>query len=42
MVWLTTIRVLLVMYVIFDLYLEHLDVKTTLLHSELEEEIYEL
>jgi len=39
---LTTIRVVLRMYVAFDLHLEQLDVKTVFLHGELEEEIYML
>ena len=39
---LTTIRVVLVICVAFDLHLEQLDVKTTFLHGELEEEIYML
>jgi len=36
----TSIRVLLVFVVLFDLELEQLDVKTVFLHGELEEEIY--
>ncbi|KAK0605571.1 hypothetical protein LWI29_028241 [Acer saccharum] len=39
---LTTVRVVLVMSAVFDLYLEQLDVKTAFLHGELEEEIYML
>ncbi|KAH9745763.1 reverse transcriptase Ty1/copia-type domain-containing protein [Citrus sinensis] len=38
----TTVRVVLAMCAIFDLYLEQLDVKTAFLHGELEEEIYML
>jgi len=36
----TSIRVLLTFVALFDLELEQLDVKTTFLHEELEEEIY--
>ncbi|KAH9768487.1 Integrase catalytic domain-containing protein [Citrus sinensis] len=39
---LTTIRIVLAMCATFDLHLEQLDVKTTFLHRELEEEIYML
>jgi len=39
---LTTIRVVLAMCALFDLYLEQLDVKTAFLHEKLEEEIYML
>ena len=35
-----SIRVLLAMVTLFDLQLEQLDVKTTFLHGELEEQIY--
>nr|GEU47645.1 hypothetical protein [Tanacetum cinerariifolium] len=38
----TTIRVVMAMYVIYDLHLEQLDMKTTFLHGSLEEEIYML
>ena len=36
----SSIRVLLVMVALFDLELKQLDVKTTFLHGELEEQIY--
>ncbi len=36
----SSIRVMLVMVAMFDLELEQLDVKTTFLHGELEEQIY--
>ena len=36
----TSIRTILSLVAVEDLYLEHLDVKTTFLHGELEEEIY--
>ena len=39
---LTTVRVVLAMCATFDLHLEQLDVKTTFLHGDLEEEIYML
>lgn len=39
---LTTIRVVLTMCAAYDLHLEQLDVNTTFLHGELEEEIYML
>ena len=39
---LTSIRVVLAMCAAFDLHLEQLDVKTTFLHREIEEEIYML
>ena len=39
---LTTVRVVLAMSAVFDLYLEQLDVKTAFLHGELEDEIYML
>ena len=42
MVRLITVKVVLAMCATFDLYLEQLDVKTTFLHGELEEEIYML
>ena len=38
----TTIKIVLSMCATFDLHLEQLDVKTTFLHGELEEEIYML
>ena len=41
-IWLTTVRVVLGMRATFDLHLEQLDVKTTFLHEDLEEEIYML
>jgi ATP-binding cassette subfamily B (MDR/TAP) protein 1 len=41
-VCLTTIKVVLAMCAIFDLHLEHLDMKTAFLRGELEEEIYML
>jgi hypothetical protein len=36
----TTIRTIISLVVVEDLRLEHLDVKTTFLHGDLEEEIY--
>ena len=36
----SSIRVLLELVAMFDLELEHLDVKTTFLHGELDEQIY--
>jgi ATP-binding cassette subfamily B (MDR/TAP) protein 1 len=39
---LTTIRVVLAIYVIFDLHLQQLDVKISFIHGELDEEIYVL
>ncbi|GAA0165643.1 transmembrane signal receptor [Lithospermum erythrorhizon] len=39
---LTTIRIVLAMCAVFDLYLEQLDVKTTFRHGDLEEKIYML
>ena len=36
----TSIRTILSLVVVEDLYLEQLDVKTTFLHGDLEEEIY--
>ena len=41
-VWLTTVRVVLVMYATFDLYIEQPNVKISSLHKNLEEEIYML
>ncbi|GJR00050.1 retrovirus-related pol polyprotein from transposon TNT 1-94 [Tanacetum coccineum] len=38
----TTIRVVLAMCATYDLHLEQLDVKTTFLHGNIEEEIYML
>ena len=37
---LTIVRIVLAMCATFDIHLEQLDVKTTFLHGELEEEIY--
>ena len=42
MVKLTTIRTVLALVARDDLYLEQMDVKTTFLHGDLEEEIYML
>ena len=39
---LMTVRIVLTMCIIFDLHLEKLNVKTTFLHGEHEEEIYML
>ena len=36
----SSIRVLLAIFALFDIELEQLDVKTTFLHGELEEQIY--